>query len=73
MMKLIYEQKQYEYPNVGAQTYDIKLAMEIKEHANVEEAIAAFMKFLKIAGYSCLNKETVIRAVEEYFDGDYYV
>ena len=72
MIKLKYEQKEYEYPNIGGQPYDIKVEMELKEHATVEEAIAMYLKFLKIAGYSCLNKETVIQSVEEYFDGDYY-
>ena len=71
-MKLIYEQEQYEYQSIGAQTYDIKVEMKIKEHASVEEAIAAFMKYLQIAGFTCLNKENAKRAVEEYFDGDYY-
>lgn len=73
MMKLVYKQEQYEYENVGAQSFDIKVEMEIKEHANVEEAVAAFMRYLQIAGYSCLNKENVMKAVEEYFDGDYYI
>lgn len=72
MIKLRYEQKEYEYPNIGGQPYDIKVEMELKEHATADEAMAMYLKFLKIAGYSCLNKETVMRAVEEYFDGDYY-
>ena len=72
MMKLLYEQKQYEYYNIGSQPYDIKLTMDIKNDASVEEAIATFMKFLQVAGYSCLSKENVTRAIEEYFDGDYY-
>jgi hypothetical protein len=73
LIKLTYEQKQYEYPNVGAQPYDIKAVLELKEDANVEEAIAMYMHFLKkIAGYSCLDKKTAMDSIKEYFDGDYY-
>lgn len=73
MIKVIYEEKQYEYPNVGAQPFDIKAEAELKKDANVEEAIAMYLHFLnKIAGYTCLNKKNVIEAVNEYFDSDYY-
>lgn len=72
MIKLFYEQKQYEYKNVGCQPYDMKTVMELKEDATLEEAIVMFMNFLKIAGYTCLNKEKVKEAINEYFDYDYY-
>ena len=71
MIKLTYEQKQYEYPNVGAQPFDIKVNMELKEDANIEEAMAMYLNFLKIAKYN-LRKEVFIEAINEYFDGDYY-
>ena len=71
MIKLTYEQKQYEYKNVGAQPFDIKVNMEVKKDANSEGAMAMYLNFLKIAGYR-LNKEVFIEALNEYFDGDYY-
>jgi hypothetical protein len=71
MIKLTYEQKQYEYKNVGCQPYDIKTVMELKEDANIEEAIAMYLDFLKIAGYR-LDKEKLIEAIEEYILGNYY-
>ena len=71
MIKLIYEQEQFEYPDVACQPYDIKTVIELKEDANVEEAIAAYLSFLKITGYR-LRKELLIEAINEYFDGDYY-
>lgn len=71
MIELIYEQKQYEYPNVGCQPYDIKTVVKLKEDANIEEAIAMYLNFLKITGYR-LRKELLIEAINEYFDGDYY-
>ena len=72
MIKLTYEQKQYEYPNVACQPYDIKTVIELKEDADVEEAIATYLNFLKITGYNRLRKELLIEAINEYFDGDYY-
>ena len=71
MIKLTYEQKQYEYPDVACQPYDIKTVVELKEDANIEEAIATYLNFLKITGYR-LRKELFIEAINEYFDGDYY-
>ena len=71
MIKLTYEQKQYEYKNVGCQPYDIKTVMELKADANIEEAMAMYLNFLKIAGYR-LRKEVFVEAINEYFDGDYY-
>ena len=72
MIKLTYEQKQYEYPNVACQPYDIKTIVELKEDADIEEAIATYLNFLKITGYNRLRKELLIEAINEYFDGDYY-
>ena len=71
MIKLIYEQEQFEYPNVACQPYDIKTMVELKEDADIEEAIATYLNFLKITGYR-LRKELLIEAINEYFDGDYY-
>ena len=71
MIKLTYEQKQYEYPNVACQPYDIKTVVELKEDADIEEAVAMYLNFLKISGYR-LRKEVFIEAINEYFDGDYY-
>ena len=71
MIKLTYEQKQYEYKNVGCQPYNMKTVMELKEDANIEEAIAMYLDFLKIAGYR-LDKEKLIEAIEEYILGNYY-
>ena len=71
MIKLIYEQEQYEYPNVACQPYDIKTVVELKEDADIEEAIATYLNFLKITRYR-LRKELLIEAINEYFDGDYY-
>ena len=71
MIKLTYEQEQFEYPNVACQPYDIKTIVELKEDANIEEAIATYLNFLKITGYR-LRKELLIEAINEYFDGDYY-
>lgn len=71
MIKLTYEQEQFEYPNVACQPYDIKTMVELKEDADIEEAIATYLNFLKIAGYR-LRKELLIEAINEYFDGDYY-
>ena len=71
MIKITYEQKSYEYKNVGCQPYNMKTVMELKEDANIEEAIAMYLNFLKIAGYR-LDKETLIEAIEEYILGDYY-
>ena len=72
MIKLTYEQEQFEYPNVACQPYDIKTVIELKEDADVEEAIATYLNFLKITGYNRLRKELLIEAINEYFDGDYY-
>ena len=71
MIKLTYEQEQFEYPNVACQPYNIKTIVELKEDANIEEAIAMYLSFLKITGYR-LRKELLIEAINEYFDGDYY-
>ena len=71
MIKLTYEQEQFEYPDVACQPYDIKTMVELKEDANIEEAIATYLSFLKITGYR-LRKELLIEAINEYFDGDYY-
>ena len=72
MIKLTYEQEQFEYPNVACQPYNIKTVVELKEDANIEEAIATYLNFLKITGYNRLTKELLIEAINEYFDGDYY-
>ena len=72
MIKLTYEQEQFEYPNVACQPYDIKTVVELKEDADIEEAIATYLNFLKITGYNRLRKELLIEAINEYFDGDYY-
>ena len=72
MIKLTYEQEQFEYPNVACQPYNIKTIVELKEDANIEEAIATYLNFLKITGYNRLRKELLIEAINEYFDGDYY-
>ena len=71
MIKLIYEQEQFEYHNVACQPYNIKTVVELKEDADIEEAIATYLNFLKITGYR-LKKELLIEAINEYFDGDYY-
>ena len=71
MIKLIYEQEQFEYPDLACQPYDIKTVVELKEDADIEEAIATYLNFLKITGYR-LRKESLIEAINEYFDGDYY-
>ena len=71
MIKLTYEQEHFEYPNVACQPYDIKTIVELKEDADIEEAIAMYISFLKITGYR-LRKELLIEAINEYFDGDYY-
>ena len=71
MIKLFYEQNQYMYENVGAQPYDMKVQMELKPDATLDEAIAMYISFLKIATYR-VNKENVIEAVKEYFEGDFY-
>ena len=71
MIKLTYEQKQYAYEQVGAQPYDMKVQMELKQDANLTEAIAMYMEFLRIATYR-INKENIIEAVNDYFDDDYY-
>ena len=71
MIKLTYEQKQYMYENVGAQPYDMKVQMELKQDANLTEAIAMYMNFLKTATYR-ISEERVIEAVKEYFEGDFY-
>ena len=59
------------YENVGAQPYDMKVQMELKSDATLEEAIAMYMNFLQIATYR-INKENVMEAVKEYFEGDFY-
>ena len=71
MIKITYEQKQYAYEQVGAQPYDMKVQMELKQDANLTEAIAMYMEFLKVATYR-INKENIIEAVNDYFDDDYY-
>ena len=71
MIKLTYEQKQYMYESVGAQPYDVKVQMELKQDANLTEAIAMYMNFLKVATYR-VSEEKVIEAVKEYFEGDFY-
>ncbi len=71
MIKLTYEQKQYAYEQVGAQPYDMKVQMELKQDANLTEAIVMYMEFLKVATYR-INKENIIEAVNYYFDYDYY-
>ena len=71
MIKLTYEQKQYDYEHVGGQPYDIKVQMELKQDASMTEAIAMYMNFLRLATYS-INKQSVLDAIEEYFESDYY-
>jgi hypothetical protein len=71
MIKLTYEQKQYAYEQVGAQPYDMKVQMELKQDANLTEAIAMYMEFLRVATYR-INRENIIEAVNDYFNDDYY-
>ena len=71
MIKITYEQKQYEYEHVGAQPYDVKVQMELKQDANITEAITMYLELLKMATYR-INKDSIIDAVNEYFDGDYF-
>ena len=44
MIKLNYEQKQYTYDFVGAQPYDVKVQMELKEDANISVLLHQFGK-----------------------------
>ena len=71
MIKMTYEQKQYAYEHVGAQPYDMKVQMELKQDANLTEAIAMYMEFLRVSTYR-INKENIIEAVNNYFEDDYY-
>ena len=71
MIKLTYEQKQYAYEQVGAQPYDMKVQMELKQDANLTEAIAMYIEFLRVATYR-INRENIIEAVNDYFNDDYY-
>ena len=45
--------------------------MELKQDANVTEAITMYLELLKMATYR-INKDSIIDAVNEYFDGDYF-
>lgn len=71
MIKLTYKQEQYHYDNVAAQPYDVKVEMELKDDANITEAMAMFFNFLKMATYR-IDKKNIMEAIEEYFEGDFF-
>lgn len=72
MIKMIYEQKAYEYELVGGQPYDINTEIKVKEDATITQATVAFIKLLKVAQYR-VSKEVMIKAINEYFDDDFYI
>lgn len=72
MIKLVYKQKNYDYKNVGGQPYDIGVEIELNEDANLTQAIAAFVRLLQIAGYRCATEDHLKKALDEYFNIDYY-
>lgn len=72
MIKLIYNAPQYRYERVGEQPYDITVEIELKEHADLTQAVAAFIRLLHIAGYNCATEEKLKKALDEYFGSDYY-
>ena len=67
MLKIVYEEKSYNYENVGSQPYDIKTEIEIISDASVTEAVEAFVKALQIATYH-IDREIMLNAVNEVFD-----
>lgn len=71
MIEMIYKEEKYEYEGIGCKPYDITVKLELKKDANINEAMATFLKLLTISEYK-INKENILRAVYEYFDTDYY-
>ena len=51
MIKIIYEQKAYNYEHVESQDYDINTEMVLNEDITSTDAILAFMRILQIATY----------------------
>ena len=58
MIKLTYEQKQYEYKNVGCQPYDMKTVMELKEDA-YELCRQEYDRLIAQVGQYTLEYETI--------------
>lgn len=66
MIKMVYKQETYDYKYAGGQPYDIRTEVVLKDDANLKEAIAAYLDFLKIATYH-INKENIQDAIDDYF------
>lgn len=67
MIKIIYENEAYDYGLNGKQPYNIKSEIEIIKDAAIEDVVAAMVKIMRIATYH-ITRETMINAVNDYFD-----
>ena len=67
MIKIIYEDKAYDYGFNGKQPYDIKSEIDVIDDAAIEDVVAAMVKIMRIATYH-ITRETMIDAVNDYFD-----
>jgi len=73
-MKIFLEQDRFESDGeIDTFNYDMKAEFTISDDATTIEAVGAFYKILKVAGYS---EKTIIKAmydVADYYKGDEYV
>ena len=70
MIKLIYEQEAYHYEHAGNQPYTIKTEIDVIDDATAGEAIAAYLKLLKIATYRI--DSNLLREIADDIDADIY-
>lgn len=70
MIKIISEQPEYRFEQVGYQDYNLKTEMILNKDIDAIDAIIAFMKILNIETYR-VNIETLKRAIERLQDEGY--
>ena len=68
MIKLIYDEPKYFYNDRDlSQPYDIHTEIELDKDITADEAIEAFIHFLRCAGYRYVGKQTLERVIERYY------
>ena len=68
MIKMIYEEQPYCYPNVGAvQDYSVKAEFTMNEDATLDQIFDAIMRLMQLAGFS-VNIKTFANTLFHYAD-----
>ena len=67
MLRFEYEQKNYNYENVGGQAYDIKAEINMNEDATLGDIVEAIVRLTKTAGYRA-TKQSFLNAIEDIFE-----